>query len=74
MSHDFETLKGPKALVCHREINSDAGGAVVFSVLLADGFLLDCGSSGYAQMRAQELADVINASNPERFNFRKGAR
>ena len=68
---DFATLQGPTALVCHREINSDAGGAVVFSVLLADGFLIECGAGGYAQRRAKELAEVINASDPSRFDFRK---
>lgn len=61
-------LNGPKALVCHREINSEAGGATVFCVVLADGFILDCGSSGYSERRAKALAAVINVAGPERFS------
>lgn len=70
---DFKTLSGPKALVCHRQINGEAGGAIVFCVVLADGFIVECGSDGYAQRRATLLADVINDGEPERFNFRKAA-
>ena len=74
MTTDYETLLGPKAFVCHRQINSEAGGATVHCVVLADGFRVECGSDGYAEQRAKELADVINAANPERFDFRKAAR
>lgn len=74
MTTDYETLVGPKALVCHRQIHSEAGGATVHCVVLADGFLVECGSDGYAERRAHELANVVNATNPERFNFRKAAR
>jgi len=66
---DFETLKGPKAIVCHREINGEAGGATVFCVVLADGFIVECGSSGYSKKRAILLADIINAAGPEHFDF-----
>lgn len=67
----WEDLCSPKALVCKREINCDQGGAVVFMVCLSDGFLIDCGSGAYAEKRAIELATVINANDPERFNFGK---
>ncbi len=67
----MEELQSPRAIVCRREINCDQGGAVVFMVCLADGFLIDCGSSGYSQMRAKELASVINANDPDRFLFGK---
>ena len=68
MGHSFEELQSDKALVCQREINSDAGVAGVFMVLLSDGFLIDCGSSGYAQRRAQILAEIINEAGPERLS------
>lgn len=68
---DFETLSSPKAIVCHREINGECGGATVFCVVLADGFIIECGSSGYAERRAKVLADAINATGPEKFDFRK---
>lgn len=64
----FEELQSPKALVCRREINCDQGGATVHMVLLADGFLIDCGSGGYAQRRAQILSDIINSAGPERLS------
>ncbi len=60
----FEELKSAKALTCHREVNSDAGGATVHMVLLADGFLIDCGTGIYAERRAMILAQMINASDP----------
>lgn len=62
----MKELQSDKALVCRREINCDQGGAVVFMVLLADGFLIDCGSSGYAERRAKVLAAIINESGPDR--------
>ena len=65
----WDDLRSAKALVCKREFNSDQGGAVVFMVCLSDGFLIDCGSSGYAERRAIELATVINENDPKRFNF-----
>ncbi|HKR17675.1 hypothetical protein [Rhizorhapis sp.] len=67
MNHNtMKELQSDKALVCRREINCDQGGATVFMVLLADGFLIDCGSSGYAERRAMKLAEIINESGPER--------
>jgi hypothetical protein len=74
MASDFETLRGPKAIVAHRQINSDCGGATVFCVVLADGFILECGSDGYSQRRAALLAEVVNAARPEEFNFAKVSR
>ena len=64
----FEDLRSHKALVCHREINCDQGGATVFMVLLSDGFLIDCGSGGYAKRRADMLATIINEGGPERLS------
>jgi hypothetical protein len=64
----FEELSSHKALVCRREINCDQGGATVFMVLLSDGFLIDCGSSGLAERRASILAEIINEAGPERLS------
>lgn len=66
---NWEDLKSSKALVCKREINCDQGGATVYMVLLADGFLLDCGAGGYAERRAIDLARTINSAEPELFNY-----
>lgn len=68
---DFETLRGPRAIVAHRQINGEYGGATVHCVVLADGFILECGSDGYADRRAKFLAQVINAADPAGFNFAK---
>lgn len=65
---DFAELNSDKAMVCRREINSEHGGATVFCVLLADGFLIDCGSSGYSERRAKTLAAMINEAGPERLS------
>lgn len=64
----FEELQSDKAIVTHREINCDQGCATVYSVLLADGFLIETGSSGYAHIRACILAEIINSSGPERLS------
>lgn len=64
----WEDLQSDKALVCHREINSEVGGATVWMVLLSDGFLVECGSSGLSQMRAIRLARIINEAGPDAFS------
>lgn len=66
---DFETLRSAKAIPCHRQVNGEAGGATVYCVVLADGFIVDCGSDGYAQTRSLTLADAVNATGPEKFAF-----
>lgn len=71
---DFETLRSDKAIPCRRQIHGEAGGATVFCVVLADGFIIDCGSDGYAEKRSQRLADVINAGDPSLFAFGRSTR
>lgn len=66
---DIETIRSPKALVCHRQIHADCGGATVFCVVLADGFIVECGSDGYAQFRAKQLAEAVNTFGAERFTL-----
>ncbi|MDI6837827.1 MAG: hypothetical protein QMD99_19235 [Rhizobiaceae bacterium] len=69
---DFETIMSPLAIVARRQINSDCGGATVFCVVLADGFIIECGSDGYSEKRAKLLAEAVNGFGPERFNMSKG--
>lgn len=66
---DFDTLRSDKAIPCHRQVNGECGGATVYCVVLADGFIVDCGSDGYAQKRSQLLANAINAAGPWQFAF-----
>lgn len=61
MAVSMAELSSDKALVCWREVNGEQGGARVWTVLLSDGFLLDCGSSSLAEARAHVLAELINA-------------
>ena len=58
----------PKAIVCRREVNGEQGGATVHMVMLADGFLIDCGSSGLAANRAKTIAAMLNEAGPGRLD------
>ena len=71
---DFETLRGNLAIPCHRQINSDAGGATIHCVVLADGLILDCGSDGYSKRRSELIAEAINAFGPHQFGFGRKVR
>jgi hypothetical protein len=64
---DWTELNSPRAIVAKREINGGQGGATVRCVVLADGFILECGSGRHSENRAILLAEIINASGPERF-------
>jgi len=68
---DMDELRSARALVAHRQINGEAGGATIFCVVLADGFIVDCGSDGYSQKRAKLLAEAVNSAKPEAFDFRR---
>lgn len=63
MAHSMDDLNSPKALVCH----SERGGDIVWKVLLADGYLIDCGTGGLSERRANLLAEVINQAGPAQF-------
>ena len=67
MSIDMKELQSDKALVCYRDINGPQGGARVHCVLLSDGSLLECGV-GVGEARARIIAEMINASGPERLS------
>lgn len=70
---DLDILRSPAAIVCHRQINGEYGGATVHCVVLADGFIVECGSDGYSERRAIRLAEAINAGDPAAFDFRRDA-
>jgi hypothetical protein len=67
-------LKSDKAIAATRTIAGDYGGATVHCVVLADGFILECGCDGYSPERAALLAETINAADPASFNFGKAKR
>lgn len=54
-------LNSPKALVCHQQHRADCGVGTVWFVLLADGYLIDCGATGLSEARANTLADAVNS-------------
>ena len=64
---DFDLLRSGKAIPCHRQVHGEMGGATVHCVVLADGFIVDCGSDGYALGRAHLLARAVNEFGPEAF-------
>jgi len=63
----FAEIHSGRALVCHKDHRCDAGVGTVWSVLLADGFLIDCGHGAYAEARANVLAGIINAGGEEQW-------
>lgn len=66
---DLALLRSDQAIPCHRQVNGEMGGATVHCVVLADGFIVDCGSDGYAQQRAKMLSNAVNACDPSQFAF-----
>ena len=66
---DFDTLRSNRAIACRRQVNGEAGGATIYCIVLGDGLIIDCGSDGYAERRAQLLADAVNAFGPDYFAF-----
>lgn len=54
-----------KAITARRQIHGEMGGATVFMVRLPDGFLLDCGTDMYAEVRSKLIVNMINAAGPE---------
>lgn len=66
---DFADLRSDRVILARRQINGESGGATVFCVVLADGFIVECGSDGYAEKRAAYLAEAVNAGDASRFAF-----
>jgi len=59
---DFAKLRSTDALVCRRHVAGEMGGATVWCVCIADGFLIECGSEPLSEARAHALAHIINNS------------
>lgn len=70
---DLELLRSDQAIPCHRQVHGEAGGATIHCVVLADGFIVDCGSDYYAQTRAKLVTDAINSADPSKFAFGRRA-
>ena len=68
MNVDFETLRSDQAIVCHKEHRTVDGVDNIVYVLLADGWLLDCGTGRVGTARAEKLAGVINGNSPGQFS------
>lgn len=66
MSH-LELLKSSKAIVTYRQVHGEMGGATIWCIVLADGFIVDCGSDGLALGRATLLAEAVNKFGPDQF-------
>lgn len=66
MSH-LELMKGSKAIVTYRQVHGEMGGATIWCIVLADGFIVDCGSDGLALGRATLLAEAVNKYGPVQF-------
>ena len=62
---DMQRLRTPEAIVCHKQHRADCGVGTVWFVLLADGYLIDCGAETYSEARANTLAGIINGNGPE---------
>jgi len=58
---DMKELQSNHALVCKSEHQSDAGGAIIWFVCMADGFLLNCGHGSKSNQRAKDVAAAINS-------------
>jgi len=61
-------LNSDKALVCRKEVVTEAGPGTIWHVLLSDGHLIDCGTGYTAERRALTLATMINEVGPERLS------
>jgi hypothetical protein len=62
---DFGLLRSDKAIVGQKQHRTDSGVGEIQFVILADGFMLDCGHDFRSQQRAAALATIINAAAPE---------
>ena len=73
-SPDMDLLRSDEAIVARRQVHSDCGGATIHCVVLADGFIVECGSDGYSEERAKLLAAAVNSFGPDQFAFVRRAR
>lgn len=64
----FGEIASGRALVCRRENHSSAGLGIIYSIILADGFLIECGGGVRGETRANILAEIINDAGPEKLS------
>lgn len=62
---NFEILRSDKAIVGQKQHRTDSGVGMVQYVILADGFMIDCGHDYRSEQRAAALATIINAAPDE---------
>ncbi len=67
---EFEKIMSPLAIVARRQVHADCGGATIHCVVLADGFIIECGYDGYAEKRATLLAEAVNTTGADKFLLR----
>lgn len=65
---DLAALSSPRALVCRKQHRTGDGVGDVWFVLLADGYLIDCGAETISEARANILAEIINKVGPDRLD------
>jgi len=63
----MDELNSPKALVCRKQHRADCGVGDAWFVVLADGYLIDCGAEWCSEARAHLLASLVNL-DPERLD------
>jgi|APMI01.1.fsa_nt_gi hypothetical protein len=61
----MELLRSDKAIVGQRQHRTDSGVGEIQYVILADGFMIDCGHDFRSVQRAAALATIINAAPTE---------
>ena len=62
-----ERLRSGAAIVATRHIAGDYGGATVWCVVLADGFIVELGCQSISEARAHTLARIINQGHEAAF-------
>jgi hypothetical protein len=65
---DLSALSSPRALTCRKQHRTGDGVGDVWFVLLADGYLIDCGAETISKARANILAEIINEAGPSRLD------
>lgn len=65
MSLDWELMKSDRPIVAQKQHRTDDGVGEIQYVILADGFMLDCGHDFRSKQRAVALAKIIDAAPDE---------
>ena len=65
MTLGMALLRSDKAIVGQRQHRTDGGVGEIHYVILADGYMLDCGHDFHSAARAAALATIINSAPDE---------